>query len=187
MNSPFLSLKEAESYTGKSRSTLRRFVTSVTKPENHPDRDLVKPTVEEVDRLHAENHPFSWKVSHVLLDRSFDKKPSLENGLPEANSDLRSNELLKRTLSMLETELSEKNKQIAEFQERQRETNILLRQANERVALLSNNDSQSTEAEDLPKVDQSNPKPSPVGIAKASPAGRPTIWDKLSTPLFGRR
>ena len=71
MTDSFISLKEAEAYTGKSRSTLRRFVTTITGPDSHRDRELIKPTVEEVKDLHAANRPFSWTVSVSLLDRVF--------------------------------------------------------------------------------------------------------------------
>ncbi|MCA9010939.1 MAG: hypothetical protein KDB01_14405 [Planctomycetaceae bacterium] len=45
---------------------------------------------------------------------------------------------------MLETELREKNQQIAQFQERQREFNVLLRSVNEQLALAAAPKSSST-------------------------------------------
>ena len=55
MNERYLSLSDAESYTGKSRSSLRRFVEAITKPEHHPDRRFIQPSIEEVAELHADN------------------------------------------------------------------------------------------------------------------------------------
>lgn len=40
MTEQFLSFSEAESYTGKSRSSLRRFVEAITKSKDHPDSTL---------------------------------------------------------------------------------------------------------------------------------------------------
>ena len=45
-------------------------------PDSHPDKGLIQPSVEEVKKRHAANHPFSWTVSTSLLDRGFRKEGS---------------------------------------------------------------------------------------------------------------
>ena len=135
MNESFLSLTEAHQYTGKSRGSLRRFVESITKPADHPDRKFILPTIDEVMDLKKRNHPFSWRVNRELLDRQFPKEGTQASNSPGAATPLV--RVLEKSISMLETELGEKNKQIAEFQERQRETNVLLKQANEKIQSLS--------------------------------------------------
>ena len=136
----FLSLTQAEAYTGKSRSTLRRFVESITKSNDHPDRILITPKPDEVKQLRANKHPFSWRVSKSLLDRTFAKEDSEEGSHQSASTSKHADlnfDLLNKTIAMLQTELDEKNKQIAQFQERQRETNVLLQQTTEKLILLT--------------------------------------------------
>ena len=74
MTERHLTLNEAETLTGKSRSTLRRFVEGIVKPDAHPDRECLLPTVPEVADLKSKNQPFSWRVSESLLNREFKKQ-----------------------------------------------------------------------------------------------------------------
>lgn len=136
MTTEYLNLKDAEAFTGKSRSTLRRFVEGITRPENHPDRHFIEPSVEDVKKLHAANNPFAWRINRDLLEREFRKQgsqPEKATGAFPDNDRLVA--VLEKSIAMLETELREKNQQIAQFQERQREFNVLLRSVNEQLAL----------------------------------------------------
>ena len=136
MTEQFLSLTEAEKHTGKSRSTLRRFVESITKPDTHADRGLLRPSVEEVELLHANNQPFSWRISIGLLDRQYPEEGSrAESASGETTSpDLVG--LLRETISILKNDVEEKNKQIGQLLERQREQNFLLKQTSEQLTTL---------------------------------------------------
>jgi hypothetical protein len=185
-------------YTGKSRSSLRRFVEAITKPDNHPDRQFILPTIEEVNQLHSDNHPFSWRISTQLLDQKFNKQGSHATdfaGKGESQPNEKVVSLLEETISMLNRELDQKNKQIAEFQERQRETNILLKQTTERLVMLSegskpqptqpNNtitvDNQATEegSPSQPKqAKQTKPRQS-----KPSTGGK-SLWERLNIRIF---
>ena len=127
-----------------TNSTLRRFITTITGPNSHPDRELIKPTVEEVKDLHAANRPFSWTVSVSLLDRAFkvtEQKASQSAGESSSNENgmnsSANNELLRQAIDMLKTELEEKNKQIANYQERQRENSVLIKSAHEQLTKLA--------------------------------------------------
>ena len=176
-----LSLKEAEKYTGKSRSTLRRFVVTITKPDDHPDRGLIQATVEEVELYHSENHPFSWLVDRSLLDREFPKKGSNQSQQSPGNEASPTNRFFEKAIAMLENELIEKNKQIAEFQERQKETNILLKNTTEKLVLLTEGQTKPSEPSQTLIVANEKQK------EKTFVSKKESLWDKLNKPLFTRR
>lgn len=184
MTDEFLSLKEAEKHTGKSRSTLRRFVVSITKQDDHADRKLIQPTVEKVKKLHSENHPFSWMVSVELLDREFSKQgsPVMEN--PSQNSS--SNEmvgLLKQTIAMLEKELNEKNSQIAQFQISQHETNVLIQQNTETLKLLTG----ATKSNEAVTVSTSAKTEEGINHSQSTKRKRKSFWQRLHEPVLARK
>lgn len=137
MTDRFLTLTEAQQHTGKSRSTLRRFVEGIVKAGS-ADRDLILPTVAEVAELKENNQPFSWQISEALLDREF--RNAAERTSPSepdrgVTQDDRIVTVLEKTVAVLQEELIEKNRQIAAFQERQREQNLLMRNLHEQLAL----------------------------------------------------
>ena len=185
MTQRFLSLKEAEEFTGKSRSSLRRFVESITKADNHPDRKYLDPSVERVAELHAANHPFSWRISQELLDREFSKQGST-NTNQSTTDDSTTNKfisLLEETVNMLNTELAQKNKQIAEFQERQRETNILLQQTTEKLVILTEgNRRKVTTNDDAITISSKETGESTIDSNVTSKAK--SLWEKLNIKIF---
>lgn len=185
MNEQFLSLSDAESYTGKSRSSLRRFVEAITKPDNHPDRPFILPSVEEVADLHKANHPFSWRVSSELLDRKFKKEGSQESAdrtSEESSTTHKFISLLEETVAMLNNELEHKNRQIAEFQERQRETNILLSQTTDRLVMLTEGSKQRTpRSEDAITVNRGDEE---EGSRDSKSKGRRSLWERLNVRIF---
>lgn len=193
MNEQFLSLKEAAEHTGKSRSSLRRFVEKITKATDHADRNLIQPDVDEVVRLHSESHPFSWRVSVTLLDREFAKQGTSSSSTDgnQTQSSPANDELLSQTIGMLKTELEAKNKQIAEFQERQRETNVLLQQTTEKLMLLTDGQKKPSKGDEAVTVfsnqnaEQGTP-PKPKDDEAASKPKRESLWDKMRKPLFQR-
>lgn len=138
----YLTISDAEKFTGKSRSTLRRFIDGIVKIENAPDRHLLLPTVDEVAGLRAQNQPFSWRISEELLRRQFlnpDDSPTpdskAESNESTASDSSRFVAVLEKSISMLERELNEKNSQIAAMNERMRESNILMKDLQQRLAL----------------------------------------------------
>ena len=168
MTAEFLNLKDAEAFTGKSRSTLRRFVEAITRTEKHPDRNLIEPSVDEVKKLHAANNPFAWRIKRELLEREFRKQgSSTEKPIGTYPDSDRLVAVLEKSISMLETELKEKNVQIAQFQERQREFNVLLRSVNEQLALAAapkaapaqDSTIEVVQAKETPAKKSSPPKP----------------------------
>lgn len=181
MTEQYLSLSEAQNYTGKTRNRLRRFVEAITKPDSHPDRPFVKPSQIEVAELHKNKHPFSWKISIELLDREFKEERSVRENAKENNSQVSevAYELLSKTIAMLETELAAKNKQINEFLERQRETNILMlpeekkqRGKNDEVVAAYSNKSEEKGSH---AAESSRPKK------------KPSLWERLNSPVRIRK
>ncbi|MEZ6129013.1 MAG: hypothetical protein R3C59_10040 [Planctomycetaceae bacterium] len=138
MTQQFLTLTEAQEFTGRSRSTLRRFVEGIVKADDSPDRNFVQPTVDEVAKLKAGNQPFSWKVSTELLSREYRVEPETTAPKTESRGVAENDRLvsvLEKTVVVLQEELNEKNRQIAAFQERQREQNLLLKNLHDRFAI----------------------------------------------------
>lgn len=185
MNHTFISIKQAEDYTGKSRSSLRRFVEAITKPENHPDRKFIEPTIDEVAEFHSANHPFSWRVSTELLDREFKKgnegKVSNQAGSPQVDTMV---SLLQETIAMLNTELSEKNKQISEFQQRQRETNILIQQTTEKLVMLTEGPRRTNHATEGTITVKSNASQSRGVDDESIQPQKKTLWQRLNAKIF---
>lgn len=138
----FLTISDAQTFTAKSRSTLRRFIEGIVKADNSPDRHLLLPTIAEVTALREQNQPFSWRISEELLRRQFlkpDESAAPAGGQgsgPVAGSDSsRLVTVLEKSIAMLERELSEKNNQIAAMNDRMRESNILMKDLQQRLAL----------------------------------------------------
>ena len=124
MTEQFLTLSDAATFTGVSRSTLRRFVENIVQDTESVNRESVLPTIEEVTDLKASKKPFSWRVSRELLQEEFGRKGQ---SAPKPKSDAdRIVTVLEQTVQVLQDELLAKNKQIQQFQERQREQHILL-------------------------------------------------------------
>lgn len=174
----FLTISEAEKFTGKSRSTLRRFIDTIVKTENSPDRTLLQPTPEEVIALHDQNQPFAWKISEELLRRQFLKPDETDTAAGEKGSEAspesdssRLVSVLEKSVAMLERELNEKNNQIAAMNERLRESNILMKDLQQRVALPPAKDASTTDV---------SPNDTTATTTETSPRKRPFGW------LFGR-
>ncbi len=187
MEQQFLSLSKAEKHIGKSRSTLRRFVEGITKPENHPDRHLIKPSATEVAEFHKNNHPFSWRISVELLDREFKQEGAPAKETPVEENQSPAIDLLQQTIGMLKTELDEKNRQIAQFQERDRETNILLQQTTEKLVLLTEGKNRPAhKTEDAVTVEPSSKQESDGSSSKRKDQ-KDSLWQRFNKPLFSRK
>ena len=167
----FLTISEAEKFTGKSRSTLRRYIDGIVKAENAPDRHLLRPTREEVIALRDQTQPFAWKISEELLRRQFLKPdPSAAEGkqgtgaLPGSDS-ARLVTVLEKSIAILERELTEKNTQIAAMNERMRESNILMKDLQQRLTLPPGKSAESQTVDDArhePIVQPNRPGESPA-------------------------
>ena len=124
------------------------------KPDNSPDRHLLLPTIDEVVALREQGQPFSWRINEELLRRQFLKPEEIPTSdTKQGTGDVTGSEssrlvtVLEKSIAMLERELSEKNNQIAAMNERMRESNILMKDLQQRMALpaAKSNDGQVVE------------------------------------------
>ena len=141
MTDRFLTISDAEKFTGKSRSTLRRFIDGIVKAEKSTDRHLLTPTPQEAQSLREQNQPFAWKISEELLRRQFLKPDESADAVEKGSGgssgpdSSRLVAVLEKTVTMLESELKEKNNQITAMNDRLRESNILMKDLQQRIAL----------------------------------------------------
>ncbi|MEZ6132345.1 MAG: hypothetical protein R3C59_27090, partial [Planctomycetaceae bacterium] len=140
----FLTIREACEFTGKSESTIKRLIHSVIKDAKSDERSLISPTVNELKQKQKSGEPYIWKIARSLLEDRYPPQESVseseaakdsaaQSGGAAANDRLVT--VLEKTIAVLEEELSEKNRQIQAFQERQREQNLLLKNLHDRFAI----------------------------------------------------
>ncbi len=134
MDTPFLTISEAATKTGRSVSTIRRVIKTFSEDDTHPDRAAIQPTPKEVAAFRKKDENFAWKIREDVLLREF------EGALKEAKKDVA--EAKGDILSILQNELSLKNQQIEKqwevihaLNDRLREGNILMGSLQKRLAL----------------------------------------------------
>lgn len=144
-----LTLSEARAFTRKSESTLKRLLREIVSNPNHPDRPSILPSVDEVERRKAAKEPYVWKIDRHLLLRRFpadEPTPQPDGGVPRTSDasapsgvmlqvlqeQLKSKDQQIRTL---EVQLDRKDEQISNLNERMRESNVLMRELQQRLAL----------------------------------------------------
>lgn len=146
MSDRWATVVEARKLTGKSESTIKRLVREIVADPEHPDRREIQPSHEEVERLRAAGEPYVWRISTALLLRRFPLKERPEVGDTPAAAGTQSRDLVVQVLQeqlrskdeqfrSLEKQLDRKDEQIANLNERQRETNILMKELQQRLAL----------------------------------------------------
>ena len=131
----FLSVPESCLLTGKSESTIKRFLQKNFK--NDKSKDSPK-TSQDIKKEKAQNG-FHWFVEENFLLKNFPKtgeeKKSEENEMIN---------FLREQLENKDEQMKEKDGQISQLLERQREANILLKNSQEKNLLLEeiNNESE---------------------------------------------
>lgn len=144
----FLTVKEAAKLTGKSPSSIRRILYPIIEDDAHPDRAHIEPSVEDAQKRRVKGENFAWRISEELLRRAVPDEAKTEkgSGTPSAGT---STDLTSELIAMLRRELEVKNTQIAQqaealanqmeqskgLSERLRESNLLLAQLQQRIAL----------------------------------------------------
>ena len=143
-----LTVNEAAKLTGKSPSSIRRVIYPIIHDDNHPDRQHIEPTIDDVRKLRLKGENFAWRISEDLLRREV----TIETAKP--TDDERNDSQLRTTgdvelLAMLRRELDIKNQQITQQSEmlvkqmdlisglsdRLREGNILIGSLQKQLAL----------------------------------------------------
>jgi len=204
--SQFLTVKEAAQSTGKSPSSIRRVIYPILEGEDHPDRQHIRPTIEEVQQFRMKGENFAWRISEELLRREVPLEAESEKGsdkpgmrsLPDGNVEL---------LAMLRRELDIKNLQITQqsemlskqmelisgLSERLREGNVLIGTLQQQLVLndgSSRTKSNAVDAETKPaqpakSTTQQASKPSGKSPAKTPPKSA-SVQSKAKRGFFGR-
>ncbi|MCA9095096.1 MAG: hypothetical protein KDA68_16535 [Planctomycetaceae bacterium] len=172
-----LTVTEARKLTGKSDSTIKRMIREVTADPKHSERSFILPSHEEVERRKAAGEPYVWKIDRELLRRRFDApEPEAADDAPTASTSgggehdvvlqvlreqLKSKDEQLRTL---ETQLDRKDEQISNLNERMRESNVLMKELQQRLAIAA------------------PAKSSPAEVIDAKEQGSGTGTSKESTP-----
>lgn len=118
----------------------------------------------------------------MLLDREFKIEGSPASQQAGGSTDtIPAIELLKKTIGMLENELDQKNIQIAQFQERDRESNFLIRQTTEKLAMLTEGKKQQ-HTSDAVTVDPHQKEGSQPNKSSHQPEPQ-SLWRLFTTPV----
>lgn len=149
MDEHLLSVKEARKLTGKSESTIKRLIREITGDPDHPDRSLVLPSRDEVEKRRAAGDTYTWRIDTKLLLSRYPQESDSEQGsenVEKATTTAGSNggiiDLLREQLQSkdqqlrtLETQLDRKDDQIAKLNDRMRESNVLMQELQKRLAI----------------------------------------------------
>ena len=144
-----LTVKEATKLTGKSESTIKRLIRDITADATHDDRKSILPTHDELERLRDAGEPYVWKVDRMLLLKRYPQETQSEEGSSRtdkrdqaATSDSQLVDSLRERLvsqddqiQTLKTQLDRKDGQIDNLNERMRETNILMKELQQKLAI----------------------------------------------------
>lgn len=133
MDTPFITISEATEKTGRSASTIRRLIRTITETANHPDRSAVEPDAKQVAILKKKGENFTWKIREDVLLKNFEGALKEEKKLAATpTGDI---------LDILQKELELKNQQIEKqwevihaLNDRLREGNILMGSLQKRLA-----------------------------------------------------
>ncbi len=134
MDSPTLTIAEASAKTGRSASTIRRLIHTITEANNHADRNGIEPKPKEVAVLKKRGENFTWKIREDVLMKNFEKAQMENKKVMHYDQ--------KDILQILKGELELKNQQIEKqwevihaLNDRLREGNILMGSLQQRLAL----------------------------------------------------
>lgn len=141
----FLTVKEAAERTGRSPSSIRRLLRPITNDDAHPDRVQVQPSVEEVRQLRP-GQSFAWRLSEELIQKYARLVEEQGSGgatsRPSSTTDAQLIAVLREQLASKDGHIAELTATInkhadnyAGLSERLRESNVLLANMQQRLAL----------------------------------------------------
>jgi hypothetical protein len=183
MDTPLLTIAEASKKTGRSASTIRRLIHTITETDQHPDRSSVEPTPDQVAAFKAKGDTFTWRIQEDIILREFASAPKQDK-----KSDVEEPEGI---LGILKNELNLKNQQIEKqwevihaLNERLREGNILMGSLQQRLAL------PETKIKPMPSAEASEAQSSENASKETSKkvaveAGKTSAPAKAKTGIFG--
>lgn len=136
MTSPFLTIAEASEKTGRSASTVRRFIHAIAEDDSHPDRDALEPSVKKVAAFKKKNENFTWKIREDVLLKEFSGAPSkAKKTLTGSGDDIL--KILQRELDLKNNQIEKQFEVIQSLNDRLREGNILMGSLQKQLALPS--------------------------------------------------
>jgi hypothetical protein len=147
----FISIKEAAAFSGRSESTIKRLILKVL--EEHRDDQAM---VDQVIQKQRAAKGYFWYISRDFLtielglDRPMDdhgapagqssgqsaERPKAANGEPVSDQVVDQWGLASEIIAILKEQLKVKDEQIRNFQERDKENNILLKTFQDKIFLL---------------------------------------------------
>lgn len=192
--SQFLTVKDAMKLVGKSESTIKRLLREITTDADHADRELIQPTHDEVEERRKAGEPYIWKISSELLEKRYPNTKADQKGSPDTKSasDSRSadGEIISvlreqlvskdRQLQTLENQLDKKDEQISNQNERMRETNILMKDLQQRLVIAA----PAKQADIV--VEKSSEQGTVISSEPTEPRKKKSIWTR-SFHLFGNQ
>jgi len=134
MDTTFLTIAEAGKLTGRSASTIRRLIHTITETPAHADRDAVLPSPQEVAAFKKKAENFTWTVRQDVVLKNFNAAQKEEKkSKAEPAGDI---------FNILQKELNLKNQQIEKqwevihsLNDRLREGNMLMGALQKRLSL----------------------------------------------------
>lgn len=138
----YLSLTEAAELSNKHRQAIRRFVEKIVKAGESDDRRHVRPSVEEYETIKARGRSFEWEVSKQIIEREYGPfQQDIEEGQGSASDDswralvqAKEDHIddLRQQLDATNGQMLREQQQARVLAERLRESNVLLKQANDK-------------------------------------------------------
>lgn len=188
-----LTVSEARAFTGKSESTIKRLLREIMADPKHADRRFILPSAEEVERRKAASEPYAWRIDRHLLLRRFPQEDATESEGVEAGGPVSAHtELVMQVLQeqlkskdeqlrTLEKQLDRKDDQIASLNERMRESNVLMRELQQRLAIAAPKPAADAFVE---SSNQTRTVPASPAVAKPRPRSpkilkRRGVWSRL--------
>jgi hypothetical protein len=134
MDTPFLTIAEAGKKTGRSASTIRRLIHSLTENDKHAERDAVQPSPSEVNAFKKKGDSFTWRIREDVVMREFGSAPSGEKKSHQ-ESDTPILDILQKELHLKNQQIEKQLDVIQSLNERLREGNILMGSLQQRLSL----------------------------------------------------
>jgi hypothetical protein len=187
-----LSVKEACKLTSKSESTIKRMIREIVADADQDDRQFIVPNHEELERRRAAKEPYVWKIDQQLLLRRFPQAASQKEGArssPDSTSPESTDTNLTTALrdqiqslenqnTLLVSQLDRKDGQISNLNERMRESNILMKELQQRLAIAAPAVEPTVPSTETPH----EPITASEVIVKPKEGSRPKPTNKKSTP-----
>lgn len=134
MDTPLLTIAEACAKTGRSPSTVRRLIHTITETANHPDRGAVEPDPKQVTALKKKGENFTWRIREGVVMKHFETAPQKEKkSKAEPAGDIFA--ILQRELELKNQQIEKQWEVIHALNDRLREGNILMGSLQKRLSL----------------------------------------------------